>query len=238
MKKLIILTTLIIAANVSPVFGITFSVFDSSDNTSIETWINGGQVNVLEDFEGQSANWYKSLGTGVGTFTAEGDPGKGASSYNANMPDSDKPFFSIQDNEGDYYGRYNTTDEPGASKWLDSGDITKLTLDVDPKLSLTNLFFYLQDPSDLNAITTIDTNVNDTNYSFSSERDRASYFVGINLGDGETLSQIVWSTNTSYDGYGLDDFSTVVPVPEPATMLLFGMGLAGLASISLRKKKK
>lgn len=45
-------------------------------------------------------------------------------------------------------------------------------------------------------------------------------------------------TSDSFGGY-IDAVSlTTAPVPEPATMLLFGVGLAGLAGTQLRRKKK
>jgi len=101
--------------------------------------------------------------------------------------------------------------------------------------SRTNLFFYIQDPSDVGATTTIGTNVDFQEYSFAGEPNGGSYFVGITLGLNETLSQISWTATTAGDGFGLDDFSTVSPVPEPATMFLFGTGLAGLAGLYRRK---
>jgi hypothetical protein len=53
--------------------------------------------------------------------------------------------------------------------------------------------------------------------------------------DADTNSMV--STSISHDGAfvgrHVDD-----PVPEPATMLLFGTGIAGIVGIRLRKKKK
>lgn len=237
MKKSVFAGCLIVLLSTSPAAALNFDIFAAGDTTGIDSWISGlgGQTRVLENFEGIASGWYPSLDTGVGTFTAAGSPGGGKTSYNANNgTNSEDPYFSIQSSEGSWYGRYNTTTD--GTNWFDSGDITELKLTGIDK-SLTNLFFYIQDPSDVNAITTINANEQE-NYDWSfKQANAASFFVGITLDENEVLSMLSWTTSTDGDGYGLDDFSTVAPVPEPATMLLFGTGLAGLASLRRRRKK-
>ena len=61
------------------------------------------------------------------------------------------------------------------------------------------------------------------------------------IADSATTSIELTGVGTAHQGYyiGLDNVSlTADPVPEPATMLLFGTGLAGLVGARTRRKKK
>lgn len=215
----------------TPVAALTIDIYNSVENLIL-----------LENFEdtdysdGNSIAWHEELVTAVGTFTATGNPGTGATSSGSSTAE-----FSIN-STASWYGRYNTT--PNGEYWLDSGDITELTLTLAPGFSETfnSLYFYMMDPSDCGATTTVlgqdgEIITNTVSLGFNPEYSSGTNFlVGITWDEGETLESIKWEVSSTGDGYGLDDFSTVAPVPEPATMLLFGFGLLGLAGVSRRKK--
>lgn len=238
MKKLMLfLCVCFLVLGVTPAFAMTIDVWEvTSENISkINEWkaAQSGSVHVLEDFENIDAGWSTQKETGVGTFTAGGLRGLGGTSYyNIIDRSSIYPNFSIQDKDYAWYGRSNTTDSEDASQWLDSGDITLLTLTIEDD-SLRNLFFYIQDPADSGAVTFFSVNNYPNYYIFSNEEDNASFFVGITLAENETFSSLSWFTTSQSDGFGLDDFSTIHN-PEPATMILFGFGLIGLAGITRR----
>ena len=226
MKKLILTLCCALLIFAVPGFAIEINIYDSVDNLFL-----------LETFEDEDAGWYRDLQTDVGTFAAGGRAGTGATSYNAvDGQYSTDPYFSVQRMGASWFGRKNTT--PGGNTWLDSGDITDLTLYVDDTLgkTLSSLYFYMLDPSDCGATTTVASK--SASFDFSRKPNGGRYLVGITWDPTlEILESITWSTNgRTADGYGLDDFATAAPVPEPATMMLLGVGLLWLAGI-IRKKE-
>ena len=228
----LIVTTLLLVSQSA--FAVNFGVFDAADSTNIDSWINnlGGDVTVYEDFEDvevtDHVNWYSSLDTGIGTFTAAGDAGTG----NTANPDGSLTF-AVRDD--DNYGRTNTTNL--GQNYLDSADITEIDLVLNDGLDLSNLFFFMTDASDCHATTTTGLNLDLKEYAISSLSNGNQLFFGISLSATEGyIERITWSVSSTADGYGLDDFSSVAPVPEPATFILLGSGLAGLAFY--RRKRK
>lgn len=68
----------------------------------------------------------------------------------------------------------------------------------------------------------------------------ARSFIGLLYNEGETFSSLTWSSSGQFAA-GMDNVeafsSQSHQVPVPATMLLLGSGIAGLAGIGLRRKK-
>jgi len=238
MKKICVLLASVFLFFASNAFAaITINVYDSTDTTNINNWKTnlGGIEKVLEDFEDIPTGWYQNTSTGVGTFTAGGEIGLGSSSYNkVNNLNSSDPYFRIFDQEN--FGREG-------QNYLDSADISELTLDITP--NLTNLWFYIQDPSDIGADTNIKVGYGSNSLFYETieykQDNSKEFFVGISVtGDGQNIKQLIWETTDAAspelafqdDGYRIDNFSTAVPIPGAA--LLLASGLLGLGWVKKR----
>ncbi len=208
-----------------------------NDNFGLSTTAATSRAFIREDFEdiglggpGNKEVGYTSLSTNVGTFApgAGAQPGLGEASVSTTTPKIVVKNFSE-------FGRYNTT--AGGKQFLDSGDVTKVRLDLTPPLN--NFFFFFMDPNDTgNKQLTIRSNL--TTYSYdlnTSEQNGDLFFFGWKGAAGETLSFIEWtnvSGNPQRDGWAFDDLGYV---PEPG---YYGAGalLAAGMFLALQRRKK
>jgi len=181
----------------------------------------------FNEFTASDTTGYTSLSTSVGTFSVAPGSQPGDPTWSSGTK---KDQFTILDAaDTPFSGRYSTT--PGGGNWLDSNDITGIQLST----SLDTVFFMITDVNDIRASDTLTIKTADGTESSAFEhypeaQNGNLYFVAIT--SSSPLGDIWFLNNATADGYGLDDFGTVVdppaPTPEPGTLGIAGVGLAAL----------
>ena len=199
-------------------------------------WLGGAPGMILEDFEGFRAAFpggYTMLPAGIGTFYA--DPA-GQGSAPGNKGTGANEFVILNSALTPFEGRFNTT--PGGSNWLDSNDITNLSLTVGVPAS--KVYFFMTDAEDVGAGAQLKISAASASgailqqtVSLGDLNNGAVHFVGIHA-EG-LIQEIRWLNGQRNDGYGLDQFGAVV-IPEPGTSALIGAGLAGLGLLLRRRR--
>lgn len=206
--------------------------------------LSAGRPFVREDFEGFTSgdlvtDFVGGLGTAVGRLTR----GAGASDGTGICDDDDANCTSpgILDAAGSpFNGRFNTT--ASGANWLDSNDVTELVWDVDvPTLPrFDRLAFLMTDMGDVGGTLTVTFASGATDsVAIAAQANGSINLISADFTPDVVSATVTFANTSTNDGFGIDDL-TVVAVPAPATLGLFGLGLLALgaaAQVSARTRK-
>mgnify|MGYP006430860425 CR=1 FL=1 len=179
--------------------------------------------------------------------------GRGASCSSPGVLTSD----ANAPNQSPFNGRANSTDEntnnPG-NQWLDSNDVSQVVweadlveddIDLGNGQKISGLGVILTDVADVGATFEIqlEGRMETATQEFSGLRNGTftvvtalfRNFAPPITGFKATFQNTTEGSNTTGDGFGIDDATLVVPVP--ATLGLLGLGLVGLGAAARRRRE-
>ncbi|MCH8532326.1 MAG: PEP-CTERM sorting domain-containing protein [Saccharospirillum sp.] len=177
-----------------------------------------------------------SFDTRVGTFSMVTPAPNPGSNNNIN---EDLLMIEGMASDGALTGEYGRFLNWDGGNWLDSNDADEIRWDISTGSSFNALGFYLSDANDQGAKLML---------TFAADGEEEEYQVLYNLANANlayvsitsdfmiTSASLVFDNGVgNNDGFGIDRV-TVGRVPEPGTLALLGLGIAGLAAA--RRKQK
>jgi len=199
-------------------------------------------TSVLEDFNGLASNpvttgsqqekWMasaSSFNTAVGTFSLA-TAGK---DHNGDDRPDELKIESLRTGE---FGREALANGNANDLWLDSNDAREVIWDINIGGNFNALGFYLADPNDQGGrleLTYADGT--SSSYTLPGARSSGSLFYTTIVSDVMIAdATLTFGKDPHADGWGIDDV-VVGTVPEPGTLALMGLGLAGLGFARRRK---
>lgn len=175
------------------------------------------------------------------TFVGKNEAGISGSpgSYNWSLPET----FSFNADVGEYLYVAAWSDDRVAQGWI--GQFVTDTYEILSNTSDWEVFLTFEDlDNDAPAPTTgqIGTQVSSASWSAVTDSIPNGGYPWGTIGSISEDADWIWGSalrgGSAYGEYQIFRTKVSEPVPEPATLVLFGIGLTGLAGIRSRKKQK